>query len=132
MTDKGLLECFYWGLGSENRGIADQLYEGVTELEVQALGKGKYLSLRECKQGKKQRAVQDDEGLSLIQKKIEAHEKMLNEMKENIEMLNEASTSNFMTIKLQDAQIGHLISGHYPTFTEDSSNYKMGDSKNEE
>uniref|UniRef100_M1DDY2 Uncharacterized protein n=1 Tax=Solanum tuberosum TaxID=4113 RepID=M1DDY2_SOLTU len=28
ITDKGLLECFYRGLGPENRGIADQLCEG--------------------------------------------------------------------------------------------------------
>ncbi|WMV08398.1 hypothetical protein MTR67_001783 [Solanum verrucosum] len=28
MTDKGLLECFYRGLGPENRDIADQLCEG--------------------------------------------------------------------------------------------------------
>uniref|UniRef100_M1DXS2 Uncharacterized protein n=1 Tax=Solanum tuberosum TaxID=4113 RepID=M1DXS2_SOLTU len=28
MIDKGLLECFYRGLGPENRGIADKLCEG--------------------------------------------------------------------------------------------------------
>ncbi len=28
MTDEGLLECFYRGLGFENRSIADQLCEG--------------------------------------------------------------------------------------------------------
>uniref|UniRef100_M1DVZ4 Uncharacterized protein n=1 Tax=Solanum tuberosum TaxID=4113 RepID=M1DVZ4_SOLTU len=83
---------------------------------------------REAKEG----GVQGDEALSLIQKKIEAHEEMLNEMKENIEMLNEASTSLSMTIQLHDAQIGYLISGHYPPFTEDSPNYNIGDSEDEE
>uniref|UniRef100_M1E126 Uncharacterized protein n=1 Tax=Solanum tuberosum TaxID=4113 RepID=M1E126_SOLTU len=104
----------------------------VTELEVQAMGKEKHSSLRECRHGKKYRGIQDDEALSLIQQKIEAHEKMLNEMKENIEMLNEASTSHSMTIQLQEAQITHLMTGHYPPFAEDSPNYTMGDSEDEE
>jgi len=42
--------------------------------------------------------VQGDEGPSLIQNKMEAQEEMLNEIKENIAMLNEASASHSMTI----------------------------------
>uniref|UniRef100_M1DEY5 Putative plant transposon protein domain-containing protein n=1 Tax=Solanum tuberosum TaxID=4113 RepID=M1DEY5_SOLTU len=82
--------------------------------------------------GKKQGGVQGDVALSLIQKKMKAQEDMLNEMKENIAMLNEASTSHSMTIQLHDAQIGQLISGHYPPFAEDSPNYNMGESEDEE
>jgi len=62
--------------------------------------KEKHSSLRECKYGKKERGVQDDESLSLIQQKYEVHEKMLNEIKENIKMLNEASASHSMTIQV--------------------------------
>jgi len=96
------------------------------------MGKEKYHSLRECSHGKKQGGVQGDEALSLIQKKMKAQEEMLNEMKENIAMLNEASASHSMTIQLQDAQIGHLISGHYPPFAKDSPNYNMSESEEEE
>uniref|UniRef100_M1DTF8 Uncharacterized protein n=1 Tax=Solanum tuberosum TaxID=4113 RepID=M1DTF8_SOLTU len=110
----------------------DVLSTRVTELEIQAMGKENHYSLRECKYGKKQRGVQDDEALSLIQQKNVAPEKMLNEMKQNIEMLNEASASHSMTIQPQDAQIGHLILGHYPPFEEDSPNSNMGDSEDEE
>jgi len=53
-------------------------------------------------------------------------------MKENIEMLNETSTSNSMTIHLQDAQIGHLILGRYLPFAEDSPIYTMVDSEDED
>uniref|UniRef100_M1D971 Uncharacterized protein n=1 Tax=Solanum tuberosum TaxID=4113 RepID=M1D971_SOLTU len=110
----------------------DVLSTRVTELETQAMKEEKHSSLRGCKHGRKQRNVQDDEAPSLIQQKIEAHEKMLNEMKENIKMLNKVSASHSMTIQLQDAQIGHLITGHYPSFAEDSPNYNMGNSEDEE
>uniref|UniRef100_M1DHH1 Uncharacterized protein n=1 Tax=Solanum tuberosum TaxID=4113 RepID=M1DHH1_SOLTU len=111
---------------------SDDLSNRVTKLEVQTMGKEKYYSLRECSHGKKQGGVQGDEALSLIQKKMKAQEEMLNEMKENIAMLNEASASHSMTIQLQDAQISHLITGHYPPFAEDSPNYNMGEFENEE
>uniref|UniRef100_M1DIG0 Uncharacterized protein n=1 Tax=Solanum tuberosum TaxID=4113 RepID=M1DIG0_SOLTU len=110
----------------------DDLSNQIRELEVQTMGKEKYLSLRECSHGKKQGGVQGDEALPLIPKKMKAQEEMSNEMKENIAMLNEASTSHSMTIQMQDAQIGHLISGHYPLFAEDLPNYNMGESKDEE
>uniref|UniRef100_M1DX50 Uncharacterized protein n=1 Tax=Solanum tuberosum TaxID=4113 RepID=M1DX50_SOLTU len=81
----------------------DFLSKRVMELEAQALNKDKHFSLRECTKGKKKEGVQDDGFLSHIQQKIEEQEKMLNEMKENIDMLNQATTSNSMTIQLQDA-----------------------------
>uniref|UniRef100_M1DQX0 Uncharacterized protein n=1 Tax=Solanum tuberosum TaxID=4113 RepID=M1DQX0_SOLTU len=94
----------------------DFLSKRVMELEAQALKKDKHFSLRECTKGKKREGVQDDEFLSLIQQKIKEHNKMFNKMKESIDMLNEATTSNSMTIQLQDSQINYLISGHYPPF----------------
>uniref|UniRef100_M1DSK1 Uncharacterized protein n=1 Tax=Solanum tuberosum TaxID=4113 RepID=M1DSK1_SOLTU len=110
----------------------DYLSNRVTELEVQTMGQEKYHSLRECSHGKNQGGVQGDEALSLIQKKMKAQEKMLNEMKENIRILNEASASHSMTIQLQDAQIGHLIIGYYPPFAKDSPNYNMSESEDKE
>ena len=37
-----------------------------------------------------------------------------------------------MTIQLQDAQITYLMMGRYTPFTEDSPNYTMADSEDEE
>ena len=53
---------------------------------------------------------------SFIQQKLDEHDKKLNDMKDNIDMLNEVTTSNSMTIQLQDAQITHLMTSCYPPF----------------
>uniref|UniRef100_M1DSW2 Uncharacterized protein n=1 Tax=Solanum tuberosum TaxID=4113 RepID=M1DSW2_SOLTU len=110
----------------------DDLSNRVTELDVHTMGQEKYHSLRECSHGKKQGGMQGNEDLSLIQKKMKAQEEMLNEMKENITMLNEASVSHSMIIQLQDTQIGHLISSHYLPFTNDSPNYNISEFECEE
>uniref|UniRef100_M1DR29 Uncharacterized protein n=1 Tax=Solanum tuberosum TaxID=4113 RepID=M1DR29_SOLTU len=110
----------------------DILSKRVVGLEEQAREREKDFSLRECKHGKKHGGVQKYDVLSIIQQKLEEQDKKLNDMKDNIEMLNELTTANSMTIQLQDAQISHLISGQYPPFAEDSPNYNMGDFENEE
>ncbi|KAH0784190.1 hypothetical protein KY290_003788 [Solanum tuberosum] len=74
----------------------------VTELEGQAMGKEKHSSLRECKHGKKQRGIQDDEALSLIQQKIEAHEKMLNSM--NINLSEPQTIESLNLLKMRNTE----------------------------
>jgi len=76
--------------------------------------------------------VAKDNALSIIRQKLEEQDKKLNDIKDNIEMLNETTTVNSMMIQLQDAQINHLMTGQYPPFAEDSPNYTMGDSEDEE
>ena len=83
----------------------DVLSKRVTGLEEQAREKEKNFSLWECKQGKRHECVQSKNISSLIQQKLDEHDKKLNDMKDNIDMLNEVTTSNSMTIQLQDAQI---------------------------
>jgi len=51
---------------------------------------------------------QKNDALSIILQKLEEQDKKLNDMKDNIEMLNEMTTANSMTIQLQDVQISHL------------------------
>jgi len=58
----------------------------------------KHVILQECQNGKNHGSARDDEVLALIQQKIAEQNKRLNEMKDNMEMLNEVSTSNSMTI----------------------------------
>uniref|UniRef100_M1DRE3 Uncharacterized protein n=1 Tax=Solanum tuberosum TaxID=4113 RepID=M1DRE3_SOLTU len=110
----------------------DILSKRVMGLEARAMEKETNFFLRECRLGKRNEDVQMDDALSLIQQKLEEQDKKLNEMKENIEMLNETSASNSMTIQLQDAQITHLMTCRYPPFTEDSPNYTMDDFEDEE
>uniref|UniRef100_M1DTJ7 Uncharacterized protein n=1 Tax=Solanum tuberosum TaxID=4113 RepID=M1DTJ7_SOLTU len=94
----------------------DVLSKRVMGLEAQAMEKEKHFFLHECRNGKKHGGVQNDEALSVIQQKLEEQDKKLNEMKDNIEILNETSASNSMTIQLQDAQITHLMTSRYPPF----------------
>jgi len=51
---------------------------------------------------------QKNDALSIILQKLEEQDKKLNDMKDNIEMLNEMTSANSMTIQLQDVQISHL------------------------
>uniref|UniRef100_M1DL37 Uncharacterized protein n=1 Tax=Solanum tuberosum TaxID=4113 RepID=M1DL37_SOLTU len=113
-------------------GQVDILSKQVMGLEAQAMEKEKNFFLRKCRHGKKHEGVQIDNALSLIQQKLEEQDKKLHEMKDNVEMVNETSTSNSMTIQLHDAQITHLMTGRYPPFTEDTPNYTMVDSEDEE
>uniref|UniRef100_M1DFM3 Uncharacterized protein n=1 Tax=Solanum tuberosum TaxID=4113 RepID=M1DFM3_SOLTU len=110
----------------------DGMSKRVIGIEEQAMEREMNFLFRECKHGKRHGDVQKDDGLSLIQQKQKEQDKKLNDMKENIEMLNEMTTANSLTIQLQDAQISHLMTSQYPPFAEDSPNYTMGDSDDEE
>uniref|UniRef100_M1DWB6 Uncharacterized protein n=1 Tax=Solanum tuberosum TaxID=4113 RepID=M1DWB6_SOLTU len=76
----------------------DVLSKRLMGLEAQAMEKENNFFLQEGRHGKKHKDVQTDDALSLIQQKLEEQDKKLNEMKDIIEMLNETSTSNSMTI----------------------------------
>uniref|UniRef100_M1DPG0 Uncharacterized protein n=1 Tax=Solanum tuberosum TaxID=4113 RepID=M1DPG0_SOLTU len=108
------------------------LSKRVTGLEEKAREKEKNFSLQECKQGKRHEGVQSNDTSSFIQQKLDEHDKKLNDMKDNIDMLNEVTTLNSMTIQLQGDQLTHLIMDHYPLFAEDSPYYTMGDSEFED
>jgi len=78
----------------------DVLIKRVTGLEEQAREKENNFSFRECKQGKRHEGVQSNDTSSFIQQKLDEHDKKLNDMKDNIDMLNEVTTLNSMTIQL--------------------------------
>ena len=42
--------------------------------------------------------------------KVEGHEKMLSEIKENVILLNEIYASHFISIQRLETQLGHLMS----------------------
>uniref|UniRef100_M1D950 Uncharacterized protein n=1 Tax=Solanum tuberosum TaxID=4113 RepID=M1D950_SOLTU len=110
----------------------DVLSKRVFGLEEQAREREKDFFFRECKHGKKHEGVQKDDTLSIIQQKLKEQDTKLNDMKDNIEMLNEMTTANSMTIQVQDAQINQLMTCQYPPFAKDSPNYTMGDFEEEE
>uniref|UniRef100_M1DFD6 Uncharacterized protein n=1 Tax=Solanum tuberosum TaxID=4113 RepID=M1DFD6_SOLTU len=80
--------------------LLDVLSKRVMELEALSMKKNKHLPHRGRKKVKKQEGRQKEEVLSLILYKIEEKDKVLNEIKGIIEMLNQTTTSYSMIIQL--------------------------------
>uniref|UniRef100_M1DGV2 Uncharacterized protein n=1 Tax=Solanum tuberosum TaxID=4113 RepID=M1DGV2_SOLTU len=108
------------------------LTKKVTKLEEQSTKKDKHFPLHKYENGKKQESRQNEEVLSLIQHKIEEQDKVLKEIKENIEMLNQTTTSNSIINQLQDAQINQLIRRFFLQSNKESPNDTMADSEEED
>lgn len=72
-------------------------------LEEKSRGKYQNFNLWECTQGKDKSTRSSNDPHSIIQKKLEEKYKKFNDMKDNIKMLKETTTANYMTIQLQDA-----------------------------
>jgi len=58
---------------------------------------------------------QIEEILSLILHKVKSHDKMLNEINEHVLLLNEITTSQFISVQQLETQMGHVRSRLYPT-----------------
>lgn len=69
--------------------------------------------------------------LSFIWQGIEAQDKILNEMKENVKMSYETTISNAIAIKHKDNKIGYLIPGHHPPFSMGFPNYTILETEDE-
>jgi len=68
----------------------------------------------ERKKPKDHEGGQVEEILSLILHKVEEHDKVLKEIKENVSMINQMTASHFVSIKLLETQMGHMLSRLYP------------------
>ncbi|WMV50505.1 hypothetical protein MTR67_043890 [Solanum verrucosum] len=51
--------------------------------------------------------------LSLILYKVEEHDRVLKEIKKNISMLNQMTTSHSISVQLLETQMGHVLSYLY-------------------
>uniref|UniRef100_M1DHA7 Putative plant transposon protein domain-containing protein n=1 Tax=Solanum tuberosum TaxID=4113 RepID=M1DHA7_SOLTU len=84
------------------------------ELEVPYKKKDQYIPPHERIRPKEYEGGQVEEILSFILHKVEEQEIVLKEIKENVSLLNEITTSHSMSIQLQETQMGHVLSHLYP------------------
>ncbi|WMV46829.1 hypothetical protein MTR67_040214 [Solanum verrucosum] len=63
---------------------------------------------------KKQEGGQTEKVLLLILHKVEEHDRVLEEIRENVLMLNQMTTSHSMLIQLLGSQMYQMLSSLYP------------------
>uniref|UniRef100_M1D9R1 Integrase core domain containing protein n=1 Tax=Solanum tuberosum TaxID=4113 RepID=M1D9R1_SOLTU len=84
------------------------------ELEEVSKKKDRYISPHERRRTKKQEGGQIEEVLSLILHKVKEHDRVLEEIKENVLMLHQMTTSHSMFIQLLESQMDQVLSCLYP------------------
>uniref|UniRef100_M1DFI7 Uncharacterized protein n=1 Tax=Solanum tuberosum TaxID=4113 RepID=M1DFI7_SOLTU len=88
--------------------LLDLVTKQIMELEVPCKKKDRYIPLHERIKPKEYEGGQIEEILSLILHKVEQYDRVLNEIKENISLLNQMSVSHSMSIQLLETQMGHM------------------------
>uniref|UniRef100_M1DE48 Uncharacterized protein n=1 Tax=Solanum tuberosum TaxID=4113 RepID=M1DE48_SOLTU len=88
----------------------DLVTKKIMELEASNKNKDRYIPSQEHMKPNVNEGGQIAEMLSLILHKVESHNKVLNEIKENVSMMNEITASHFMAIQLLETQMGHVLS----------------------
>uniref|UniRef100_M1DC13 Integrase core domain containing protein n=1 Tax=Solanum tuberosum TaxID=4113 RepID=M1DC13_SOLTU len=85
-------------------------------MEFEALYKKKdrYIPPYVRKKSKDYEGGQIEEILSLILHKVKEHDRMLKEIKENVSMLNQMTSSHSIYIRLLETQMGRMLSCLYP------------------
>uniref|UniRef100_M1DF39 Uncharacterized protein n=1 Tax=Solanum tuberosum TaxID=4113 RepID=M1DF39_SOLTU len=78
----------------------DELTGKVVEIEVQCRRKDKYIPPHERKRPKDNEGQHVERMLAIILHKVSEHDRVLDEMKENVEVMNQMIGSNFRSIQL--------------------------------
>ncbi|WMV54730.1 hypothetical protein MTR67_048115 [Solanum verrucosum] len=85
----------------------DLLAKNIMEFEVQYKNKDSYIPPHEHRKSKDYEGGQVKEILSLILHKVEEHDSVLKDIKENVYMLNQMTASHSISIQLLETQMGH-------------------------
>uniref|UniRef100_M1D8Z8 Integrase core domain containing protein n=1 Tax=Solanum tuberosum TaxID=4113 RepID=M1D8Z8_SOLTU len=88
----------------------DDLAQMVNGLEVLPKGKDKYIPPHERRKMKKKEGEKIEKVLLLILHKVDKHDKVLEEIRENVMMLNQMTTSHSSLIQLLGSQMDQLMS----------------------
>uniref|UniRef100_M1DFP2 Uncharacterized protein n=1 Tax=Solanum tuberosum TaxID=4113 RepID=M1DFP2_SOLTU len=95
-------------------GQLDILAQKVKDLEVLSRKKDMYICPHERRKMKKQEGGKIEEVMLLILHKVEGHDRVLEEMRENDLMLNQMTTSHSMLIQLLGSQMDQVLNDLYP------------------
>uniref|UniRef100_M1DM54 Uncharacterized protein n=1 Tax=Solanum tuberosum TaxID=4113 RepID=M1DM54_SOLTU len=93
----------------------DLVAKMILEFELPDKNKDRYISPHERVKPKEYEGGKIEDIRSLILHKVEQHDKVLNEMKDNVSLLNQMTASHSISIQLLETQMGHVLSRLYPT-----------------
>uniref|UniRef100_M1DFK0 Putative plant transposon protein domain-containing protein n=1 Tax=Solanum tuberosum TaxID=4113 RepID=M1DFK0_SOLTU len=92
----------------------DELTKNIEDLEVQCNKKGRYVPPRERRNLKNNEDGQIKAMLTLLLQKANEQHSVLEELRENVLMLNQMTTSHSMLIHLLGSQLDQVLSSLYP------------------
>ncbi|XP_049397322.1 uncharacterized protein LOC125861479 [Solanum stenotomum] len=93
----------------------DLVAKNIIELEAPEKKKDRFIPPHECINPKVYEGGQIEEIVLLILHKVEKHDKVLNEIKKNVSLLNQMAASHSISVQLLEAQMGHVLFRLYLT-----------------
>uniref|UniRef100_M1DHL6 Uncharacterized protein n=1 Tax=Solanum tuberosum TaxID=4113 RepID=M1DHL6_SOLTU len=87
----------------------DDLAQKVNDLEVLSKGKYKYIPPHKHQKTKEKQGYKIEEVLLLILHKVDKHDRLLEEIRENVMMLNQMTASHSLLIQLLGSKMDQLI-----------------------
>ena len=96
----------------------DELTKKIEDLEVQCNKKERYVPSHERKRIKNKEDGQNKEMLTLLLQKSNQQHRVLKELKENVSLLNQMTTSHALLIELLGSQVDQVLTGLYLDFKE--------------
>uniref|UniRef100_M1DQ61 Integrase core domain containing protein n=1 Tax=Solanum tuberosum TaxID=4113 RepID=M1DQ61_SOLTU len=91
----------------------DELAKKVRELDVQCIKKDQYVPSHERRKSKNKGDGQTEAMLTLLLRKTNTQDRVLEELKENVLLLNQMSTSHAMLIQLLGSQMDKVLNERY-------------------